>query len=170
MDILSSLQSIGFDWQVALAHTVNFLLVVWVLKRFVFSPLEETMQKRRNKISSGVAEAKKAKKKLREAEREREAILETAKEKRQEIIDEAHQQAEQIINDAKREATEEAEAIKQQAREDMQTQREKMRQDMRDAVGQLAIQSAEKILQREVTADDHDKLVDRVVNKVAENA
>ena len=170
MDILSSLQSIGFDWQVALAHTVNFLLVVWVLKRFVFTPLEETMRERREKISSGVAEAEKAKEKLQEAETEREAILETAKEKRQEIIGEAREQAEQIITDARREATEEAEEIKQQARKDMQAQRKKMRQDMRDAVGQLAIQSAEKILQREVTGDDHDKLVDRVINKVAENA
>lgn len=170
MDILSSLQSIGFDWQVALAHTVNFLLVVWLLKRFVFSPLQDTIDERRNKIESGVAEAEKAKEKRREAKEEKEAILQAARNKRQEILDDVRQQAEDIIAEAEKEAREEAEAIKKQAREDLQNQREKMRRDMRDAVGQLAVQSAEKILRREVTEDDHEKLVDEVVTSAVENA
>jgi F-type H+-transporting ATPase subunit b len=170
MDILASLQSIGFDWQVALAHLVNFLLVVWLLNRFVFSPLQDTVENRQEKIEQGVAEAKKAKEKLREAKSEREAILSAAKDKRQEIVTEARQQADEIIAEAKEEAREEAETIKRQARKDMKKQRKQMQQEVRDAVGKLAVQSAEKILQREVSEDDHDKLVKDVVNTKVDHA
>lgn len=170
MDILASLQSIGFDWQVALAHLVNFLLVVWLLNHFVFGPLQKTISKRRDKIESGIAEAKKAKEKRREIEQEREAILNAAREKRQEIVTEAREQADEIITNTKEEARREAEQIKQQAREDMQKQREKMREDLRDAVGKLAVQSAEQILRREVNKADHDELVSKVVTEAGKNA
>jgi F-type H+-transporting ATPase subunit b len=170
MDLISSLQSIGFDWQVALAHTLNFLLVVWLLKRFVFSPLQDTIADRREKIESGVEDAKKAKEKRRQAKQERKAILEAAREKRQEIVSQAREQADDIVADAKTEAREAAAEIKQQARDDIAKEREQMREEMKDAVGQLAVRSAREILKREVSEQDHERLINEVITTATKNA
>lgn len=163
MDILSSLQSIGFDWQVALAHLVNFLLVLWLLNHFVFAPLQETIRKRKEKIQTGVNQADKAKRKLQIAEEEREEILSAAREKRQDIIADAHDQAEAIIEEARSDARERAEEIIASGRKQVESERKQMRADMKGAIGQLAVRSAEKILEREVTEDDHDRLIQQVV-------
>jgi F0F1-type ATP synthase membrane subunit b/b' len=47
MDILGILGKIGFDWQVALANLVNFLIIFWILKKFAFKPVREILQKDR---------------------------------------------------------------------------------------------------------------------------
>lgn len=170
MNIVSSLQSIGFDWQVALAHLINFLLVFWLLKHFVFDALQDTVDEREETIADGLRRAQEAEDKLRKAKEKRKSIVKSAQEKRQDIIAEARQQAEQIVADAKTEAETAVAKMKEQARADIAAQRQQMRSEMTDAVSSLAIQSAEKILDREVTEADHDELVERVVTTAVDNA
>jgi F0F1-type ATP synthase membrane subunit b/b' len=54
------LGKIGFDWQVALANLVNFLIIVFLLKKFAFKPIAKIIQDRQNKINEGLENAKKA--------------------------------------------------------------------------------------------------------------
>lgn len=170
MDIIASLQSIGFDWQVALAHLVNFLLVLWLLQRFVFGPLRDTIEERRERIETGVEDAKAAEQKRHEAQQERKEILREARQKRQEIISKARDQAAEITDQAKTRAQQTAAEILAAGREQIAEERERMQEDMEEQVSELALRSAEKILQREITTEDHDKYVQKAITAVGSNA
>ena len=166
MDIISSLQSIGFDWQVAIAHVVNFLLVLWLLNRSVFGPLKRKLTERREEIESGVAEAREAEKKLQKAKERKKEILENAQNQRQEILTKAREQAESIKANARTEAKQEAESIVANARKDIQQKRAQMKDEFRQYAGDLVVNTAEKLLDREVTKDDHEKLIKQAVTEL----
>jgi len=166
MDIISSLQSIGFDWRVAVAHVVNFLLVLWLLNRFVFGPLKSKLTERREEIESGVAEARKAEKKLQKAKEDKKAILNEAQNRRQDILADAREQAESIKENARKEAKREAESIVAQARKDIQQKRVQMEDEFRQYAGDLVVDVAEILLEREVTKSDHNKLVKQAVTEL----
>jgi F-type H+-transporting ATPase subunit b len=166
MDIISSLQSIGFDWQVAVAHVVNFLLVLWLLNRFVFGPLKSKLKQRREEIESGVAEAREAEKKLQKAKERKKAILENAQNQRQEILAKAREHAESIKENARTEANQVAETIVADTRKEMKKERAQMEDEFREYAGDLVVDVAEKLLDREVTKSDHKKLIKQAVTEL----
>ena len=58
VNIYEILGKIGFDWQVALASLVNFLIILFVLKKFAFKPIKKLIQERQNKINEGIEKEK----------------------------------------------------------------------------------------------------------------
>jgi len=166
MDIISSLQSIGFDWRVAVAHVVNFLLVLWLLNRFVFGPLKSKLKQRREEIESGVADAREAKKKLQKAKEDKKEILNEAQNQRQKILADAREHAESIKANAREEANQVAETIVADTRKEMKKERAQMEDEFRQYAGDLVVNTAEKLLDREVIKSDHKKLIKQAVTEL----
>ena len=57
---------LGIDWRLLLSQAVNFLLLLIVLRIFVYKPLLKLLHDRRDKIESGLAKAKMADERLHE--------------------------------------------------------------------------------------------------------
>ena len=68
MDIAQLSANLGFDWRVALANLANFLIIVWILKRFAFKPIKAIIEKRENTIKEGLDKAKEAEERLKEVD------------------------------------------------------------------------------------------------------
>ncbi len=66
INVLEILGKIGFDWQVALANLVNFLIILYLLKKFAFKPIKNIIQERQNKISEGLEKAEEAEVRLKD--------------------------------------------------------------------------------------------------------
>ena len=60
VNLYEILQKIGFDWQGALANLVNFLIILFLLKKFAFKPIGKLIKDRQDKISEGLQKAKEA--------------------------------------------------------------------------------------------------------------
>ena len=169
MDILNSLQSIGFDWQLAAAHLINFLIVVGLLNYFLFDPLKERLAERRETIKKGVADAKEAEKARFQAEEQAQEVVAEAKKEKHDILESAREQAESVKEQAAQEGKERAEEIKEIAHKKIANDRAQMERELEGQVGQLAILAAEKVLEREVDEDDHNQLVAELIT-TAKNA
>ena len=83
MEILAK---IGFDWQVALANLVNFLIIFFLLKKFLFGPIAKTLAERKKAISEGLQNAALATDALSEAKKEGDKIIAEAKAQANTII------------------------------------------------------------------------------------
>lgn len=64
--IYAILQKIGFDWQVALANLVNFLIILFILKKFAFKPIKKIIEDRQDKINEGLLKAEEADTRIKE--------------------------------------------------------------------------------------------------------
>ena len=105
------LSKLGFDWQVAIANLINFLIIYFLLKKFVFDKLADAISERRKKAEDNVAlrnsldEEKSAwdqlvKDKEQALRNERDILLTKAEKETQEILAEAGQEASLLKNQA----------------------------------------------------------------------
>src|SRR3990167_6130351 len=100
---------LGIDVKLLVAQGVNFLILLFVLTKFVYKPLMKMVEERRKKIELGIKGGEKA-----------EQIIKQAEEEKTGIIKEADIQAIGIISEAEKTAQKHAQEITHQA--DMKSQ------------------------------------------------
>lgn len=113
------------DWVTVSAQVVNFLILIWLLKRFLYAPVVNAMDRRERRIADRLEEAEQREHEAAaEARRHREA-LETLESERDEIMDEANRKAEQ----ERRRLLDEARAEVEETRAEWQRQAENEKQE-----------------------------------------
>jgi F-type H+-transporting ATPase subunit b len=94
----------GLDWKLLLAQVVNFLILLYVLKRFAYAPLIAMLNKRRIAIEEGVRASELAKKRLADATTTRDEIMLKAEAASLDIVSQAEDiaktQAQTILESA----------------------------------------------------------------------
>ncbi len=108
------LNNFGFDPVLLVAQVVNFLLILFVLKKFLYKPVLKMLKDRRDSVAEGLKQAEEAR-----------LLLEDTQAKEKEIIKKTRLQANQIVDDAKAQAVEEAKIIEANAK----TQAERLIED-----------------------------------------
>lgn len=102
------MESLGLDWKVLLAQLVNFVLLLVIVKKFLYGPLVKVIDERNKKISTALDDSKKIEEKLQTIESKEKELLGLAKEKakkeREEMLEIAAKERQKIIDDAKTQA------------------------------------------------------------------
>lgn len=161
-EILNILGSVGFNWHVALANFINFLIILFLLNKFFFGKLGKTIQTRHEIIERGLSNASDAEKALAEAEEEKRKIVKEAKTEGQEIVNEAHLQAttvaQNIVQEAEAEAAKKGEAL---AEKEASLARD-VEKAFAEKAPALVAELYTKTLQKEVNAQENDALIARI--------
>jgi len=147
------------------AQIVVFVLMVTVLWRLLYGPLNTLMEARTRKIEEGLAAAQAGVEARARAEAEVKRQLEEARAKAHEIVAAAEKRAAEIQEGAVTRARTEAEQILDAAREEVSAEVEKARQALRKEVATIALLAAEKIVEAELDAKRHTQLIDRIVGE-----
>ncbi|HYF10598.1 MAG TPA: F0F1 ATP synthase subunit B [Candidatus Paceibacterota bacterium] len=148
------IHTFGLDWKLLVFQTVNFLLLLYILKRFLYKPVLSFIEERQKNIAKGVEDAALAASKLSEAE-------DTAARTRTEAL----REAEKLSAEARRHAEERKEAILREAslrsaelvEEGKRGAEEEKRRALRESeeeITKLSLLAAEKIL-KEKTPHSH---------------
>ena len=145
-----------------LAQMLVFGLLVWFSMTFVWPMLLKQMQLRETRISDGLAAAEKGQRSLEDAEAKTSAMLQEGREKAQEFVVQAQKRGDDIIEESKTKAREEGERLIQSARAQIEQERNQARDALRSEVAVLAIQGAERILQREVNPEVHSEALGKL--------
>ncbi|MEZ4103505.1 MAG: F0F1 ATP synthase subunit B [Candidatus Paceibacterota bacterium] len=142
MEILGK---VGFDWQVALANLINFLIVFWLIKKFFFKTIKNTIKERKEVIDKGLEDAKRAESALVLAASEKEEVLKKAYNESKSIIEEADKKAKKAISDSKKEGAEEAEKIKESALKDIEKIKEDTEKKIQKDFVNMVLDGVEKV-------------------------
>jgi F-type H+-transporting ATPase subunit b len=124
------------DWLTVAAQIVNFLVLVWLLKHFLYGPVTRAMARREERIAERVQSA-----------REREDAAERERERLHERMDRLEDRRDAVLEQAREEADGEKQRLLEEARADVDDKREQWRQQLRDEqdafLKQLRRQTAE---------------------------
>lgn len=126
-EILNILGSVGFNWHVALANFINFLIILFLLNKFLFGKIGKVIESRQTVIERGLSDA---------AEAER--ALANAKHEGENIIGKAHKDGHDIIVKAEEHALLRAEGIFKDAEEEAQIRLGKLAEKERKVEAKLA--------------------------------
>jgi len=149
-----------------LVQLISFIILLLLLKKFAWKPLMKVMQDRQEYISNEIDMAETSRKDAEAAAKTAAEELKQTRAEAQSIIEEARkaaqQQEENIIAAARREA----ERLKEAAVEDIANEKEKAMQALQAQVASLSVQIASKIIEKEISSEDQDKLISDYVKEL----
>ena len=141
---------------------IVFLILIWIMMKFVWPPIILVLDERAKKIAEGLSAADKAKSELAEANKRVEAQLSAARDDAAKRLADAERLAQSMIEEAKGRASAEGAKIIAAAHAEAEQEAAKAREALRDQVAGLAVKGAEAILRREVNAGVHAELLGRL--------
>ncbi len=142
-----TLGAFGINPILLAGQIINFLVIGWVLYRFLLKPLQANMKARSDKIARGLQDAEKARLALDDAAKERERVLAEAYAQASRVLERARDEAERLRVAALERAGADAERMISEARGLMALER----QEMERAMQGLSIRLSGKILESVVT-------------------
>lgn len=157
--ILNILGSVGFNWHVALANFINFLIILFILNKFFFGKLGKVISNRREIIERGLSDASDAERALAHAEEKKKEIIHGAKKEGHTIISEAQAQAEALAlviqSEAEKEIASKLEALKEREAH----LRLKVEKDFAEVAPVLVSRLYAETLKKNLTEKDNNALV-----------
>ena len=136
----------NFSWWTFALQAVNFLILIWLLRRFLFKPVTAIVARRKEEIARGMTEASAEKQKALDLQRDLQAQRAGIEAERQKAIEE---QRAQLAAERKRmidEARAEAEKIRTQAAAQLSEERAAAAQELFSQTIELAVNLAERLL------------------------
>ena len=147
-------------------QALSFAILIWFTMKFIWPPLMKAMDERSARIADGLAAAERAKAELKDADARVAEEIKAARVQASEIVEKAQQQANQILDKAKADALLEVARMKAVAQADIEGMVGKAKEQLRGQVATLAVQGAQKIIQREINPDAHKALLDQLLAEI----
>ena len=146
---------IGLNPWTALFMLCNLVIVFLVFRKFLFKPVQKMIDDRQKEIDELYADGEAKRQEAERLHADYSAQLAGAREESQQLLREAHTSAQQ-----QREAKADAGALKEKAQADIELEKKKARNEVKDEVASMALEIAERVVGRELNAEDHTALVE----------
>ena len=151
-----------------IAQILNLFIQVYLIKRFLFKPINEVLKKRQEAADKDIQEAKKAKEAAEAVKTEYESSMSDARGEANRIIENAKKDANLRAEELIKEAEQHASSIKAKAEEDIRLERKKALNEVKDEIGSIAMDIAGKVVEKEIHEDEHKALIDEFLQNVEE--
>jgi F-type H+-transporting ATPase subunit b len=162
-----ALGALGVDGKLFLAQLVNFGVVLFVMWKWVYTPLLKVMDERTAKIEKGLKDAEDSAAALRIAGEEKDRIVAEARAKAKGIIEEANATGEAARQDAVRKAKEEVERVVAQGKERLQSEKQAMLDGAKQELAGLVALATERVVGDAIDAAGDDKLIRAALKDLA---
>ena len=143
MEVLNTL---GVNWILLIGYFVNFLIVLFVLNKFVFKPAIANMEKRRQLSQELLTKTDSAQQALNDAKKEFSEIVTRANDQAMQIIGKSEESAKQAAENIKITAQAEAQKIFEKAKKEIAKEKTDLKADLETQLGALVIETVEKVI------------------------
>ena len=151
-----------------IAQILNLFIQVYLIKRFLFKPINEMLEKRRELADKEIREAREAKEEADGLKVQYEEGLSNAKTEAAQIVLNAQKEAQLRAEETVRKAQEQAAGIRRKAEADIAQEKKKAINEVKDEIGGLAMDIAGKVVEKEINEADHIRLIDEFIRNVGE--
>ena len=142
-----------------IAQVVNFLILAVILRALAYKPVAKMLKQRSDKIQETINKADADKKAAEETLAQYKSQLADAQRRAQEIVDKAEVTARQERDALVAETKKEIERLKQNAQVEIQNERNRAFEQMQKEIVTLSLAAAEKVVGKNLTSKENDKLV-----------
>ncbi len=147
-----------------LAQVLNFIILVLILRALAFEPVAKMLKQRSDKIQDSLDQAAASQKAAEQTLAQYKSQLADANKRAQQIIDQAELSARQHRDAAIADTKREIERMKLNAQAEIQLERNRAFEDMKAQIVSLSLQAAEKIVAKNLSSKDNDKLVNDFIS------
>ena len=149
---------------------VTFLVLLALLAKFAWRPLLEALETRQNAIRKSLDDAQQAKEELERLHVESAQIIQRARNDAEAIIVQSRSDGDRLREELKQKARAEADHIVKNAERQIQLETSRALEQIRHEAIELSVMIASKIIQRNLTREDNEKLIDDALKQVEERS
>jgi F-type H+-transporting ATPase subunit b len=149
---------------------VTFLILLALLAKFAWRPLLDALEKRQDAIRTSLDDARKAKEELARLQAESARILAEARTEAANIISSTRSDAARFADEMKQKARADAEGVVRNAQREIDTQTNRAIETIRREAIDLSVAVAAKILRRDISKADNERLVDDAIREMQAKA
>jgi len=160
------LKTFGLDPYLLTAQIVNFLIILYVLKRFLYPPLFKVFKKREELVKESLNKAEENEKLLEKARIQEKEIIKKAKATADEVIKESRERSEEIVKKAEENAKQNADKILKDAKEQIALETAEAQKELNKYVIKLSIQILEKSLSNVLTEKEQSEIVAKAMKEI----
>ncbi len=147
-------------------QAIVFVLLIMGVMKFVWPSILENLEQRQRKIAMGLAAAEKGREELAQAEKKADGVLHEARERAHQIVEQAQRRANDMVEQARTAASAEGQRMVVAAQQQIELEASRVRESLRRDVAQLAVETAAKLLEREIDARAHADLIDKLAAQI----
>lgn len=164
------IKNFGIDPILLGAQIVNFLIVLLILRKFLYKPILETLQKRQDKISEGLRVTEEARVRLEKVVEEEKTILTKANTQGKKLIEDAKKESLEMIQKAQFEAKVQAEKLVNEARLQIGIEAKETEKRLASNISNLAIELIQKSALELFGKQEQEIVMKNVLNKFKKKA
>ena len=140
------MEKLGLNLGFILVYLFNFLIMLVVLRVWVYKPLLGLLDKRRQNIAQGLEDARVAAEARANAEKEAAKIIADAQAEASKVVRDANERAQSIAKEVKTEAEAEAAKAREASLAEAEVERNRILGDLRGQVAALSIAATQKLV------------------------
>ena len=138
---------------------INFLILVYILKKLLWGPLTHFLDERGRKVEGAIREAEEKMREAEELRKQGEIALQEARAQARGIVDKAVAAAQEEARRIREEAKRQAEGFLRQAQRELEAQAEQVRRELRREAAELSVLLAGRILKKKLSPEDHEEIL-----------
>ncbi len=152
--------ALGIDLKAFIVQLITFLIVFYILKRYVFSRIVEVLDKRQKLIEEGVKSAKDMTEQKEKLESEVAKLKSEARAQADEILAESRAQSEEMITKASEAAVEKTDKMIVDAKKKIIEETDRSRRSLKKEIVSLVVDTTEKLIGSKVDSTKDKALID----------
>ncbi|MFY9457802.1 MAG: F0F1 ATP synthase subunit B [Candidatus Spechtbacterales bacterium] len=156
-------ENLEIKWQLLLAQAVNFLILLFVLKKFLYKPMLRFLRERREGIAEGLKKSELAEQKFQEMRVVQARELAKTRKEAQGIIEEAKKRANEAKNEIVANAKQETEGVFKKAEKDIEQMKNQRLEEAEQEIGKLALAGMEYLLREKMTEEKRATLQEEAI-------
>jgi len=138
---------------------LNFFVLLYLLRKFLYSPIKEILDKRAAQINGDLDDAEARREEAKEIKNKYEQKLKNAHSEAQEIVDNAETRANKKAKNIINEAEEKAENLKAKKLEEIEQAKKEAASELRDSIADYTVLAANKLIREQLDEDKHQQMI-----------
>ncbi|CAN5210808.1 F0F1 ATP synthase subunit B [soil metagenome] len=153
----------GINPVLLVAQIVNFLIILFVIKKYALKPILQMLKNREKTITEGLQQAEEARKLLEETSEKERDILRKAQTEAKQLLDEAKKHREDVLHEAEMKTKAQTDKMLLEAKEQITIETRNAEKRLSGHISELAITLLEKSSQELFTGKEQNLVVDRAI-------
>lgn len=156
---------LGISGSAFLIQLITFVLIFFILKRFVFTPIVKLLDRRHTLIEEGVRHGLEMEKEKAKIANETSKIIRQARHDADVIISDAQKEGRELVRDAEKTAHKKTEVMLADAEARIEEETEQARRKLEREIAGLVSEATEAVVEEKVDAKKDADLIDRAIKK-----
>lgn len=162
------IQEFGIDPILFLAQVVNFLIIFFLLKKYLYKPIFDELKNRENTIKEGLKQAEESRLLLEKAEEREKSILKKAQLDAKNLLDDAKAARVEMLEKSEADTRLQVEKMLKEARAQIEFETKEAEKRLSRNISMLSVQFLKKSLSGLFTEKDQETVVKDILKKMKE--